>query len=93
MILVLIGQRVFLKNKLFSYQYNIPINFVIEAYKKGMFPMAETYLSKEIYWIEPKKRGIFHFNKIKIPKKFKRFLKKNNFQIAIDNNLNKIVSA
>ena len=77
---------------MFSYQYNIPISSVIEAYKQGMFPMAETYSSKEIYWIEPKKRGIFYFNKIKIPKKFKRFLKKNNFQIAIDNNFEKVIN-
>ena len=77
---------------MFSYQYNIPINLVIEAYKKGMFPMAETYLSKEIYWIEPKKRGVFNFSKIKIPKKFKRFLKNNNFQLAIDNNFEAVIN-
>lgn len=75
-----------------SYQYNIPINSVIEAYKQGMFPMAETYSSKEIYWIEPKKRGVFLFNNIKIPKKFKKFLKKNNFQIAIDNNFEQVIN-
>ena len=77
---------------MFSYQYNIPINLVIEAYKKGMFPMAETYLSKEIYWIEPKKRGVFNFSKIKIPKKFKRFLKNNNFRLAIDNNFEEVIN-
>ena len=36
------------------------------------FPMAETANSKEIYWIEPKKRGIFYFDKVKIPKKIKK---------------------
>ena len=77
---------------MFSYQYNIPIKSVIEAYKQGMFPMAETSSSKEIYWIEPKKRGVFNFNKIKIPKKFKRFLKNNNFQLAIDNNFEQVIS-
>ena len=77
---------------MFSYKYNIPINSVIEAYKQGMFPMAETYSSKEIYWIEPKKRGVFLFNNIKIPKKFKKFLKKNNFQIAIDNNFEQVIN-
>ena len=54
--------------------------------------MAETYSSKEIYWIEPKKRGVFYFNKIKIPKKFKRFLKNNNFQLAIDNNFEQVIN-
>ena len=57
-----------------------------------MFPMAETYLSKEIYWIEPKKRGVFNLSKIKIPKKFKRFLKNNNFQLAIDNNFEQVIN-
>ena len=77
---------------MFSYQYNIPINSVIEAYKQGMFPMAETYFSKEIYWIEPKKRGIFNFDKIKIPKRFKRFLKNNDFKLAIDNNFEQVIN-
>ena len=54
--------------------------------------MAETCLNKEIYWIEPKKRGIFNFNKIKIPKKFKRFLKNNNFRLAIDSNFEQVIN-
>ena len=54
--------------------------------------MAETCFSKEIYWIEPKKRGIFNFSKIKIPKKFKRFLKNNKFQLAVDNNFEQVIN-
>ena len=54
--------------------------------------MAETCYSKEIYWIEPKKRGVFNFNKIKIPKKFKKFLKNNNFQLAIDKNFEQVIN-
>tara|TARA_B100000886_G_scaffold245464_1_gene172624 strand:+ start:591 stop:1256 length:666 start_codon:yes stop_codon:yes gene_type:complete len=77
---------------LFSYQYNIPISEVIEAYKQGLFPMAETCSSREIYWIEPKHRGVFNLNKIKIPKKFKRFLKNNNFELAIDHNFEAVIN-
>ncbi len=54
--------------------------------------MAETCSSKEIYWIEPKTRGVFNFNDIKIPKKFKKFLKNNNFQLAIDNNFEQVIN-
>ena len=54
--------------------------------------MAETFSSKEIYWIEPKKRGVFNFNNIKIPKKFKRFLKSNDFELAIDNNFEQVIN-
>jgi len=75
-----------------SYEYNIPLSSVIEAYKKGLFPMAETSASKEIYWIEPKNRGVINFNEVRIPKKFKKFLKNNNFDIAIDNNFTKVLN-
>ena len=36
--------------------------------KSGLFPMAETADSKEIYWIEPKKRGVFILIKLKFQK-------------------------
>ncbi len=76
-----------------SYQYKIPVKSVIEAYKQGMFPMAETSSSKEIYWIEPKKRGVFNLNQIKIPKKFQKFLKNNSFELAIDNNFEEVINS
>ncbi|MAJ23956.1 MAG: leucyl/phenylalanyl-tRNA--protein transferase [Rickettsiales bacterium] len=75
-----------------SYEYNIPITSVIEAYKRGLFPMAETSSSKEIYWIEPKNRGIFNLDRIKVPKKLKKFLKKDIFDIGIDINFEKVIN-
>ena len=79
------------KNSLLSYNYTIPSDIVIAAYKKGLFPMAETSLSKEIYWLDPKKRGIIFFDKVKIPKKTKKFLKSNPFQVAVDLNFEEVI--
>ena len=59
------------KNSLLSYNYTIPSDIVIEAYKKGLFPMAETSLSKEIYWLDPKKEELFFLIKLKFQKKQK----------------------
>ena len=76
------GQKsTLLKNKLDFLNYKIPFEAVLQAYKDGLFPMAETADSKEIYWVEPKKRGVFLFDKIKIPKKIRKFSKSNPFEI------------
>ena len=64
--------------------YTIPLKAVLDAYKEGLFPMAETANSKEIYWVEPKKRGVFFFDKIKVPKKLKKIAKSNPFEISVD---------
>ena len=74
-----------------SYHYSIPSEVVIEAYKKGLFPMAETANSKEIYWLEPKKRGVFFFDKIKVPKKLRKIAKKFPFKIVVDNNFEGVI--
>ena len=74
-----------------DYEYNIPIKVVLDAYKKGLFPMAETYKSNEIYWVEPKNRGVFFFDKITVPKKLKKFLKKREFDIAVDKNFRSVI--
>ena len=76
---------------MYNYEYNIPIKEVLEAYRNGLFPMAETAMSKEIYWIEPKNRGVFIFDKIKVSRNLKKFIKNKVFQIAIDKNFKAVI--
>ncbi len=70
-------------NNNYSY-YKIPLEAVLDAYKEGLFPMAETANSNEIYWVEPKKRGVFFFDTIKVPKKLKKIAKSTPFEISVD---------
>ena len=64
---------------------------VLYAYKEGLFPMAETADSKEIYWVEPKKRWVFFFDKIKVPKKLKKIAKSKPFEISVDLQFEKVI--
>lgn len=79
------------ENNPFSHNYTIPTEAVIDAYKKGLFPMAETAFSKEIYWLEPKYRGIIFLNKFRISRSTKKFLKTSPFNIAIDRNFQGVI--
>ncbi len=78
-------------NSLNSNHYSIPSEVVIEAYKKGLFPMAETARSKEIYWLDPKKRGVFFFDKVKVPRKLRKLARNYPFQIAVNTNFEQVV--
>lgn len=53
--------------------------------------MAETSASNEIYWIEPKNRGVFFFDRVRVPKTLKKFLKKKVFDIAVDRNFKSVI--
>ena len=45
---------------------NLNEETIIKAYSMGIFPMSENYNDPNIYWINPKKRGIIPINKFKI---------------------------
>ena len=51
---------------------------LIKMYKNGYFPMAESYLNKEINFYKPLKRFIIPILDFHLPKKlFKEYKKKN----------------
>ena len=47
---------------------NITPDVILRAYMLGVFPMAETKESKEIFWVDPESRGVLPFDKFHIPK-------------------------
>lgn len=32
---------------------------MLHAYAQGIFPMAETATDPELFWVDPKRRGVF----------------------------------
>jgi len=65
---------------------NITPDVILRAYMLGVFPMAETKESKEIFWVDPESRGVLPFDKFHIPKSLIKTVKKEKFTIQIDKN-------
>ena len=49
---------------------------IIEAYSKGIFPMADSHNDPFVYWVDPKIRGIINLREFKISKSLRKVLKK-----------------
>ena len=60
----------------------IPPDLLIEAYCRGIFPMAME--DGEIGWFSPNPRAIIPLEKFHVPHGLKRVLRKNLFEIRID---------
>ena len=63
---------------------NITPDVILRAYMLGVFPMAETKESKEIFWVDPESRGMLPFENFHIPKSLVKTVKKEKFTIHID---------
>lgn len=58
---------------------------IIDGYKKGIFPMAESKNNPYIYWVSPEYRGIINLNNFTVSKSLKKVIKKNKFLIKVNN--------
>ena len=48
---------------------------IILGYRQGIFPMAESRKSREIFWVKPEERGILPIGKLHISRSLKKFIK------------------
>ena len=69
----------------------ISTNNIILAYRNGIFPMAENKDSPDIFWVEPKKRGIIDIKDFSINRKLKKFIKQNTYDVRINTNFKKVI--
>ena len=58
---------------------------LLKAYACGIFPMAESADDNALYWIEPERRGILPLDRVHVPRRLARTIKRGGFEVRIDN--------
>lgn len=72
---------------------HVPPDALLDAYASGIFPMAETRHSTEIFWVDPRRRGVFPLNKFHISRSLQRRIRNWNYEIRVDTDFERVVSA
>lgn len=57
---------------------------LLRAYAFGVFPMGESATSETLYWVDPEERGILPLDAFHIPRRLKRTVRSEPFEIRID---------
>ena len=70
---------------------NINEETILKSYSLGIFPMSESFNDPNIYWINPKKRGVIPINDFKISKNLRKEIKKKKFVITINKDFNGVI--
>jgi leucyl/phenylalanyl-tRNA---protein transferase len=64
---------------------------LLKAYACGIFPMAESAEDNALYWIEPERRGILPLDRVHVPKRLARTIRKGGFDVRIDKNFEEVI--
>ena len=66
---------------------------LINAYTNGVFPMAKTKSSNEIFWVDPEKRGIIPLKKFHLSKSLEKTIKSSPYVITFDKAFPEVIRA
>lgn len=72
---------------------NIDADVLLRAYAYGVFPMAESRDDPELYWIDPERRGVLPLDGFHLPRRLKRTLRTEPYEIRIDTAFRDVMQA
>lgn len=67
-------------------------DLLLSAYASGVFPMGEAADDPEVYWVEPKTRGILPLDGFHLSRSLARFIRKEPFSVTLDADFTGVVA-
>ncbi|NRB17155.1 MAG: leucyl/phenylalanyl-tRNA--protein transferase [Rhodobacteraceae bacterium] len=68
-------------------------DLLLLAYASGVFPMAEHQDDPEVFWVDPKRRGILPLHGFRISRSLARRLRRGDYQITINQDFAAVLTA
>lgn len=65
-------------------RHQLDPDVLLRAYASGIFPMADNARSTDVFWVEPKWRGIMPLDGFHLPRRLARTLKSEVFHYTVD---------
>lgn len=59
-------------------------DLVLQAYRQGLFPMAEGRLDDRIYWLDPEYRGVLPLDAFHLSRRLRRTVNAGVFEVSVD---------
>jgi leucyl/phenylalanyl-tRNA--protein transferase len=66
---------------------------LLRAYALGVFPMAESRADPELYWIDPKQRGILPLDAFHVPHSLRKTIRRRVFEVRVDTAFKEVMEA
>lgn len=68
-------------------------DILLRAYSAGIFPMAESRDDPDVYWVEPKRRGILPLDGFRLSHSLAKTLRRRIFNVTVDQDFEGVMRA
>lgn len=66
---------------------------VLRAYGAGVFPMADNAEAEDVYWVDPRKRGILPLQGFHLSRSLKKRILRHDYRVRIDTAFETVIDA
>ncbi|GAB4286493.1 MAG: leucyl/phenylalanyl-tRNA--protein transferase [Roseovarius sp.] len=66
---------------------------LLSAYAAGVFPMAEARGAREIFWVDPRRRGILPLDRFHISRSLARRIRRGGYEVSLNGDFDAVVAA
>ena len=66
-------------------------DLLLKAYSIGVFPMAEDHDDPEIFWVDPRMRGILPLDRFHVPRRLRRTVRSSIYKITVNADFNAVI--
>lgn len=71
----------------------IPVETLLLAYRSGIFPMSDARDDEDVFWVEPRERGILPLDLFHVSKSLRKVLRGDRYVVTIDAAFSDVVQA
>ncbi len=72
-------------------QASLPAELLLRAYAAGIFPMAESRDDPQVFWVDPKQRGVLPLETFHISKSLKKVLRRGEFIVRANSAFERVL--
>jgi leucyl/phenylalanyl-tRNA--protein transferase len=74
-------------------KFQLDCEILLRAYSIGLFPMAESRESADLFWVEPEARGIFPLDGLIVSKSLAKIVRSDRFSVVADRDFVSVLAA
>lgn len=72
---------------------DITPDILLNIYRQGCFPMADSAGDKDFYIVEPKVRGVLPIKDLHVPRSLQKVIRRQDFEVKVNENFDDIIRA
>ncbi len=72
-------------------RYRLSPELLLRAYAAGIFPMAESRSDINVFWVDPKVRGVLPLDDFHVSRSLRKVIRRGDFQITCNTAFNSVV--